>query len=420
MGLRKLTLVDLFAGCGGLSLGLERAGFKPVYVNELNEDALKTYLMNREEFSYLKDSRFHSRDIKECTNDKKFFSRLKSDLKKQHGNSEIDIICGGPPCQGFSGIGHRKSYSVEKNKLPSNFLYKDMAIFIEKLKPNIFLFENVQGLLFSKWTKKGRKGEIWKDVLGTFKKLKEYDVKYKLVKAKEYGVPQNRPRIILVGIKKKIFRSLDVSEDAIKSGFLPMGQYDYPNLDETLSDLDESNYILGGKTEKYLKDPKTEWQKNIRKDKKNKILRKGETLTEQEYSKHSESTVLRLSAIIKNNGKVPEEYQNKKFNIKWLPKKWGNLGPSMTITSSPDDFIHYSKPRIPTVRECARLQTFPDYYKFAGKRTTGGIRRAGNPRVGNFERELPKYTQIGNAVPVKMAEEFGKHFKKILLSKDDS
>tara|TARA_Y200000002_G_C22688209_1_gene666876 strand:+ start:5635 stop:6885 length:1251 start_codon:yes stop_codon:yes gene_type:complete len=414
-----MMLIDLFAGCGGLSLGLEKAGFKPVYVNELNPDALETYLMNREEFPYLRDHKFHSNDIKECINEKRFFSKLKSNLKKQHGTSEVDLICGGPPCQGFSGIGHRKSYSVEKKKLPSNYLYKDMAFFIEKLKPKIFLFENVQGLLFSKWTKEGKKGEIWEDVLNTFKSIKGYNVKFKLVKAKEYGVPQNRPRIILVGIRKDIIEHVTSEDDAVESGFLPEGDYDYPDLEEALSDLDEKKYPLGGKTEKYLKDPKTIWQRNIRKDKKNKTLLKGAVLTEQEYSKHSKSTVERLSAIMDNNGVVPEKYENKKFSIKWLPKKWGNLGPNMTITSSPDDFIHYSKPRIPTVRECARLQTFPDYYKFSGKRTTGGIRRAGNPRVGNFHRELPKYTQIGNAVPVKMAEEFGKHFKKILRKRID-
>lgn len=410
-----MTLIDLFAGCGGLSLGLERAGFKPIYVNELNPDALETYFVNREEFSYLRDPKFHSHDIKDCIKNKKFFSQLKSDFLKQHGSSEIDLICGGPPCQGYSGIGHRKTNYVEKYKLPSNYLYKDMAIFIRKLKPKIFLFENVQGLLFSKWTKKGKKGEIWEDVLETFKSLSGYNVKFKLVKSKDYGVPQNRPRIIIVGIRKKTFKPLSTSDDAIDSGFLPIGDRDYPNLDEALSDLDEANYPLGGKTEKYLKAPETIWQQNIRKNKKNKILEKGARLSDQEYSKHSVETIERLSAIMLNKGIVPEAYKNKKFNIKWLPKKWGNNGPSMTITSSPDDFIHYSKPRIPTVRECARLQTFPDYYKFAGKRTTGGIRRAGNPRIGNFDRELPKYTQIGNAVPVKMAEEFGKHFKKILL-----
>ena len=78
----------------------------------------------------------------------------------------------------------------------------------------------------------------------------------------------------------------------------------------------------------------------------------------------------------------------------------------------PDDYVHYSQPRILTVREWARLQLFPDWYQFTGKRTTGGLRRAGNPKEGLFEREAPKYTQIGNAVPVGLAEKVGAHLRK--------
>ena len=116
--------------------------------------------------------------------------------------------------------------------------------------------------------------------------------------------------------------------------------------------------------------------------------------------------------MINNKGVIPDELKTKKFAQRLLPKRWGNKGPNITITSLPDDFIHYKQARTPTVRECARMQTFPDWYKFAGKRTTGGIRRAGNPRKNIFDREVPKYTQIGNAVPVKLGKEIGLHFLK--------
>jgi DNA (cytosine-5)-methyltransferase 1 len=116
----------------------------------------------------------------------------------------------------------------------------------------------------------------------------------------------------------------------------------------------------------------------------------------------------------KNDGKIPESMKTKKFSQKLLPSIWTSKGPTVTATSMPDDYVHFTQPRTLTVREWARLQTFPDWYQFAGKRTTGGIRRAGNPREGIFEREVPKYTQIGNAVPVKLAEALGFHFKKIL------
>ena len=118
--------------------------------------------------------------------------------------------------------------------------------------------------------------------------------------------------------------------------------------------------------------------------------------------------------MIKNNGQIPESMQTKKFAQRVLPAHWGEKGPTITATSLPDDYVHYKQPRSLTVREWARLQMFPDWYEFSGKRTTGGVRRAGNPREGIHFREVPKYTQIGNAVPVKLAEEVGKHFREIL------
>jgi len=121
--------------------------------------------------------------------------------------------------------------------------------------------------------------------------------------------------------------------------------------------------------------------------------------------------------MINSHGVIPVKYRTKKFSQRLLPKTWSNNGPNITATSLPDDYVHFSQPRTLTVREWARLQGFPDWYKFAGKRTTGGIRRAGNPRDGIFDRELPKYTQIGNAVPVTLAEAIGNHFKKVLSAK---
>ena len=106
--------------------------------------------------------------------------------------------------------------------------------------------------------------------------------------------------------------------------------------------------------------------------------------------------------------------KTKKFAQRVLPKVWKNGKPNITVTSLPDDYVHYSQPRSLTVREWARLQTFPDWYQFSGKRTTGGIRRAGNPKEGLHDREVPKYTQTGNAVPVKLAYEIAKHFMKLL------
>ena len=169
-----LTMMDLFAGCGGLSLGMEQAGFTPIFVNELDKDARASYLLNRD-FD-LKGKPFneradlHSGDIWELT--PKRLAKLKNKfldlgLIEDHGShTSLDLICGGPPCQGYSGIGHRRSYAVEKKDLPSNQLYEKMAEVIEFFRPRLFLFENVKGLLSSKWTYEGAKGEIWQDVWG--------------------------------------------------------------------------------------------------------------------------------------------------------------------------------------------------------------------------------------------------------------
>ncbi len=137
-------------------------------------------------------------------------------------------------------------------------------------------------------------------------------------------------------------------------------------------------------------------------------------MTEHDYSKHAPRIIEKFRAMIASGGRVPANFQTKKFAQRVLPLRWGDDGPTITATSLPDDYVHFSQPRILTVREWARLQTFPDWYQFAGKRSTGGIRRAGNPREGVFDREVPKYTQIGNAVPVGLAQAVGEHLAKIL------
>ena len=133
-----------------------------------------------------------------------------------------------------------------------------------------------------------------------------------------------------------------------------------------------------------------------------------------EYSKHSPRIIEKFKYMQDNDGRIPEQMKTKKFAQKVLRKNWPNGKPNITITSLPDDYIHFSQPRSLSVRECARLQTFPDNFVFYGPRTTGGRRRAGEPE-NNFEtRDIPQYTQIGNAIPVLMAKKFGKHFKDII------
>lgn len=415
----QLTFIDLFAGCGGLSLGLEKAGFFPLYVNELNKDAIETYLLNRDDhYPHLRE-KYNSRDIKEVIQDKNFFESLLNNLSKNFSRDfrtqNVDLIVGGPPCQGFSGIGIRRSYSVDKAQLPSNHLFQDMAYFVHMIKPKMFLFENVEGLLTARWTKEGKKGEIFEEVVKTFKKIPNYSVKSKLIRAGDYGVPQNRPRILLVGLCRDYLTGVDDNkDDAVNAGFLPEPSYGYPHIEEIFSDLIDKKFVYGGSTEVYKADPSNSFQEELRTSPNNQIYKKGDPITEQQYSRHSEVVRERFVYMINNKGEIPEHLKTKKFSQRLLPAKWGNKGPTITACSLPDDFVHYNQARSLTVREWARLQTFPDWYQFAGKRTTGGLRRAGNPRASIFEREVPKYTQIGNAVPVKLAFEVGKHFANIL------
>ena len=414
----KYTFIDLFAGCGGLSLGLERAGFTPLLVNELNPDALSTYLLNRrDEFPWLCDNNVSN--VKDLVLDENLLDRFHASIRRDLGvdiyKGELDLICGGPPCQGFSGLGIRRSYSVEKKQLPSNYLYQDMAFLINKIRPKIFLFENVRGLLSSRWTDNGEKGEIFRDVLKTFRDIGAYHVRYKLVHAKDYGVPQNRPRILIVGLRKDVFPEPSTkSDDAVLAGFLPKPIGGYPTIEELLSDLVDTRYVRGTVTETYPRAPQNSVQRQLRTKRDGTVFAAGDAVSEMEYSNHSDYIVEKFTEMIRNGGEIPERFRTKKFAQKVLPRTWGKDGPTITACSAPDDYVHFCQPRSLTVREWARLQTFPDWYVFAGKRTTGGLRRAGNPREGLFDRELPKYTQIGNAVPVELAYNIGLNFVRLL------
>ena len=409
------TFIDLFAGCGGLSLGLEQAGFTPVYVNEIDKSAMDTYLSNREEFELIKQKNFHSFNIEDAVK-KENLELLKKDLKKILKINQVDLIAGGPPCQGYSALGIRRSYKVDKNQLPSNFLYKSMIKFIKFFEPKIFLFENVSGILNSKWTQQGEKGEIFKDILKDFKKL-NYFQDFKLIYSKNYGVPQNRPRVFLVGIRKDIKFQPNVLKCC--SGLLPEPTYDYFNIEDLFTDLIDKNYKTNFCTDTYPSDPLNNIQKEFRRLKNSKsFLRKGDQLTHHEYSKHSPKIEEKFQYMINHQGQLRKDMKTKKFAQRLLPKKWDKKGPTITTTSLPDDYVHFGQPRSLTVREWARLQTFPDWYIFKGKRTTGGLRRAGNPQKGIYERELPHYTQIGNAVPVLLANKIGVHLMDLLNELD--
>lgn len=410
--------IDLFAGCGGLSLGLEQAGFDPVLVNELNPDALETYLVNREmRYPFLR-RKYNVMDVQELVVEgnaklRWFVQQFRDDFGFDAMAGDLDLLVGGPPCQGFSRIGHRRTHFIDRQEVASNHLYKKMAQVIAFIKPRIFLFENVAGLQTAKWTPGGRKGEIWDDVVDTFASLTGYNIHAHVVHASYYDVPQNRPRVLIIGVRDDI--KLDASGDRFANGFLPQPLGHSPTLDDLLSDLIDPEYVNGGETLHYPSAPKSRNQQCMRFNPTTKeVSQKGDPLTEHKYSRHSEKVTSRFQFMIDHGGLLGSDRQTKKFAQRVLPQGWGDRGPNITVTSLPDDYVHFAQPRTPTVREWARMQTFPDWYVFAGPRTTGSEKRAGHPANGLLRREVPKYTQIGNAVPVAMAQAIGNHFLSIL------
>ncbi len=413
---KPLTVVDLFAGCGGLSLGLEQAGFEPLLFSEINRSAAETYIANRVNSEIIPIG-----DIYQLTDLNlellKMFWRYK-------GIPQIDLVCGGPPCQGYSGIGHRRTFKLEKKDIPSNHLYQEMIRVIKCLRPRMFLFENVKGLLQSKWSADGKNGEVFDAVLKAFQRLPDYAIKWDLVHAKDYGVPQNRPRVLMVGIRIDVIMDYKQtmlfdpprfdSPDAVINGFLPRPSGVPPTLVDLLSDLEDPLYPDRLSTPCYVNPATTEIQKALRSLPDGRILKSGDQLTEQDYTDHADYIREKYAAMIASGGEIPERFQTKKFAQRVFPKNWDARGPNITATSLPEDYVHYSQPRTPTVREWARIQTFPDWYEFRGSRTTGGRRRAGDPDAGIWDRDVPKYTQIGNAVPVLLARKVGEHLASIL------
>lgn len=418
----KPCCIDLFSGCGGISLGLERAGFQPLLFSEINDHAAASYLANRP------NGVVRVKDIAELSNAR--IEELKIEWRAKHGIDRVDLITGGPPCQGYSGIGHRRTFKLDKSAVPANRLFKEMVRVVGGFRPRIFLFENVAGLLTSTWTRDGTGGSIFQEIVRTFRALSDYDVRWQLVSAGDYGVPQNRPRVLLVGVLKDLGVSVPpektdvrtvIAPTAIEDGLLPPPTGNpAPSIEAILGDLVDPNFQYGGETTQYPQSAKTEIQRQLRKKKGGKRAQKvGAPLSEHKYSNHHLEIRRKFRHMIEHGGAIPEAMQTKKFAQRVLPREWDKDGPSITVTSMPDDYVHYSQARSLTVREWARLQTFPDWYRFAGPRTTGGRRRAGDPSKGIWERDLPRYTQIGNAIPVELAFHIGRHLLRLIRHHGD-
>ena len=390
--MKNLTYIDLFSGCGGLALGLHNAGWKGLFTVEKSKDAFLTLKHNlldiNSNFNWPSWLPKQNHDINSV------IAEHEEDLISLRGT--ISLIAGGPPCQGFSMAGRRREKD-DRNKLIDSYIK-----FIELVQPKVLFFENVKGFTigFKKDNKRGQAYSIY--VVNKLKKL-GYDVHGEIVDFSEFGVPQKRQRYILVGTKygqSKDFFSEILNNRA--NFFKSKNINDTTSLNDAISDLLKSNGTKDSPDTKsfqagvYTKS-KSSYQKLMREDKPltNKIA------DSHRFAKHKQETIEKFQYILDNgvankniSDEIKAKFKMKKRTVVPLCKK----SPTPTLTTLPDDYIHYCEPRILTVREYARIQSFPDSYEFKAGYTTGGERR---------KIDVPRYTQIGNAIPPLFAEQAG-------------
>lgn len=402
--MKKPTYIDIFAGCGGLSLGLHNAGWQGLFAVEKNADAFKTLEYNLIE----KVNHFLWPDwLPKTSHD---INVVLKDYKEQllGLQRKVDLVVGGPPCQGFSMAGRRKENDQRNN------LVKSYIKFIKTIQPKIIFFENVKGFTLE-FRKNKDKGKEYSSYVERALNRAGYYVKGELVNFGEYGIPQKRTRFILVGVRKDV---PNVSKDTASQFFslIKNNRHSFlskknltieTTLGDAISDLLRENGEVDSPDTKSFK---TGMYSSI-KSSYQQLMRIGVNQCipdSHRFPKHRPEISSKFQIILdtcKKNKDI-DSYTRERFNIKKhtiIPLDEQKKSP--TITTLPDDYIHYSEPRILTVREYARIQSFPDWYIFQGKYTTGGKRRT---------QEVPRYTQIGNAIPPLFGEQVGIILKKMI------
>ena len=330
------TFIDLFCGAGGMSTGFEMAGFCPILAIDNWQDALDTYQYNKP------GARTLCADLSIID---------PQNIKEQYNISSVDVIIGGPPCQGFSIAGKRIIDDVR------NKLYKSFVQFVGVFQPSVFVMENVPNILSI------GDGMVRDSIISDFTNL-GYEVVYKILTASDYGVPQNRRRAFFVGTKSGI-------------------RFSFPNptlstpitAKEALSDLPDESIDDGGC---YPTPPQSDYQA---------LMRQGCSAVYNHCATiHTEQTK-RIIAMVPDGGNytcLPKELQlTRKVHIAWT--RLHSDRPSITIDTGHNHHFHYEYNRVPTARESARLQSFPDSYRFLCGKTS-------------------QLKQIGNAVPPLLAK----------------
>ena len=391
-----MKYIDLFAGSGGLSLGLYNAGLRGIFAVERNKDAFSTLKYNlierKKHFSWPNWLEMKNWDINELL---EVHSKELATL-----NGSIDLVVGGPPCQGFSMAGKRKNDDI-RNQLMHSYIE-----FIKLVQPTMLFFENVQG--FTIEFKDHKDKQKYSDVLVSELHKLGYNLDYKIVTMSEYGVPQNRKRFILFASKNGAYEIFFDELLKNKDCFLRDRGLKIPiTISQAINDLKKSHGEVDSKDTKAFKNGKygratSAYQKLMRNN-----IERGAFPDSHRFAKHKSATIdvfKRLMTASEKSIRITPSMNLveglKKRGV--TPLKKNSI--CNTITSIPDDYIHYDEPRIMTVREHARIQSFPDDYEFKGPYTTGGERR---------KMDVPRYTQVANAVPPLFAEQVGEVILKI-------
>lgn len=400
------TYVDVFAGCGGLSLGLHRAGWRGLFAVEKDAFAFQTLSAN-----FLSPSARHPFDWpvwlpKAPTTVEDLLRDHAQELAQLRG--KVDMLAGGPPCQGFSSAGRRMADD------PRNSMVERYLELVEVLQPTVLLLENVRGFTLDFRARPGGGGQRRENAAAQLlRRLSStYEVETEILRASDFGVPQNRPRFILVAVRRDGRAIAGALKDLQSTAALVTQRHGIglmTSAAEAISDLElarnETVPCLDSKGFEAIgyRGPMTPFQC---------AMRDGfeAAPSDTRLARHTQSVRERFADIIqlcreqdRGSRQLSAEMRERLGIRKLTTRVLDPSLPAPTVTSMPDDLIHYREPRTLTVRENARLQTFPDWFRFCGKYTTGGHLR----RV-----EVPRFTQVANAVPPLLAEILGTRIRR--------
>lgn len=397
---RKYTFIDLFAGCGGLSEGFYRQGFKALAHAEIDHWACET-LRTRMKFYGYKD---YNREVIE-------HDITADDILERIDNAvngrTIDVIIGGPPCQAYSTAGRVRDGKKMASD-PRNYLFESYVKILEYYSPKFFVFENVTGLLSAQVKNAPIFPKVLKALGNKYKVIGNPEVL--VLNTADYGVPQLRKRVIIIGVRKDIDKSAEeLYESIIKTHWNPetlskekKGKKRFVDVRQAIGDLPSVEPGQDASTEEYDYPCNNEFLKKIGKSGIHPLM-------DHIARKHNDLDRERFQVMIHNHWsfgqlrrEMPQyEHEHARVFDNSYVVQWWDL-PSKTILAHIHkdgfQFIHPDEEqrRTFTVREAARIQSFPDDFEFKGSRGE-------------------KYKQIGNAVPPLFAEALAKSIKKNLI-----